>query len=197
MLAIGRGSKIGHNCQRIEVKKCQSRWGCQKTRKNADVVYGQSLTLQFNLNGAAHLNFSSKETSKWFFQKTFLLHSTVMWSLYKYYGGASTFFISLMAVANFCHTATAALALAPPKSPARAVSLPLVILLTNKNVTTNCRRLKQRQPAAAALCAARRAALRETAVYKILMIHFNHKNRCFKVPPNDLSSQNDGLGHVK
>ena len=83
-----------------------------------------------------------------------------------------------------------------------AVSLPLVILLTNKNVTTNCRRLKQRQPAAAAaaaavLCAALRAALRETAVYKILMIHFNHKNRCFKVPPNDLSSQNDGLGHVK
>ena len=125
-----------------------------------------------------------------------------MWSLYKYYGGASTFFISLMAVANFCHTATAAPRSRHPSravQAARAVSLPLVILLTNKNVTTNCRRLKQRQPAAAAdvLCAALRAALRETAVYKILMIHFNHKNRCFKVPPNDLSSQNDGLGHVK
>ena len=110
-----------------------------------------------------------------------------------------------MAVANFCHTATAAPRSRHPSraaQAARAVSLPLVILLTNKNVTTNCRRLKQRQPAAAAaaaavLCAALRAALRETAVYKILMIHFNHKNRCFKVPPNDLSSQNDGLGHVK
>ena len=107
-----------------------------------------------------------------------------------------------MAVANFCHNATAArrARAAQAVRAARAVSLPLVILLTNKNVTTNCRRLKQRQPVAAAatvLCAALRAALRETAVYKILMIHFNHKNRCFKVPPNDLSSQNDGLGHVK
>lgn len=84
-------------------------------------------------------------------------YCTALWSLYKYYGGASTFFISLMAVANFCHTATAAPRSCRP-SRARAFSLPLVILLTNKNVTTNCRRLKQRQPAAAALlCAALRA----------------------------------------
>ena len=53
-----------------------------------------------------------------------------------------------MAAANFCHYRRL------------KVSLPLVILLTNKNVTTNCRRLKQRQPAAAP--PRRRRALRGT-----------------------------------